>query len=336
VIEIRRRQFIFLLGRSLLGGAAATWPFEAHAQQSKPRHVRIGMLPIGLPSNAYDKSLVEAFRQGLHDIGIVESRDVILDILWTSGGNADAAVSELIQRGATVLVPCGSNLSVAARRQTSTIPIVFLSVGDPIAMGLVDNLSHPGRNATGFSDILADLSGKLVGIANELSPSRNTINYLWHTAWPDGKNRYEATERAARAAGLKLQAKGIAEVTELDSALVAMKPSGSAILIVQPSPLTFEQRGSIIASAMKNDFGTIFGFPVAAREGALIGYGPDYLYMYGRAPIYIDSILKGTKPADLPIEQPTKVDVVINMKTAKALGLNIPTALFVSATQVID
>ena len=115
-----------------------------------------------------------------------------------------------------------------------------------------------------------------------------------------------------------------------------MKPSDTAILIVQPSPLTFEQRGRIIASAMKNGLGTVFGFPVAAREGALVGYGPNYLYMYGRAPIYVDRILKGTKPADLPVEQPTKVEVVINMDTAKALGLNVPSALFVSATEVID
>ena len=112
------------------------------------------------------------------------------------------------------MVPCGSSFSVAARRETSTIPIVFLNVGDPIAMGLVDSLSHPGRNATGFSDILADLSGKLVGIAQELNQSRKTINYLWHTAWPDGQNRYRATERAAQAADLKLQSKGIADIDD--------------------------------------------------------------------------------------------------------------------------
>jgi putative tryptophan/tyrosine transport system substrate-binding protein len=327
---MRRREFI-----GLLGGMAATWPVAALAQQSKSP-VPIGMLPIGLPSNAYNTSLVEAFRQGLQGLNIVESRDVILDVVWVSGGDPDAAVSELIQRGARLLVPCGSSFSVAARRQTSTIPIVFLNVGDPIAMGLVDSLSRPGRNATGFSDILADLSGKLVGIADELSLPRRTIDYLWHTAWPDGQNRYQATERAARAAGLKLQSKGIADIDELDGALVAMKPSGSTILIVQPSPLTFEQRGQIIASAMKNGLATIFGFPVAAREGALIGYGPDYLYMYRRAPVYVERILKGAKPADLPVEQPTKVEVVINMDTAKALGLNVPSALFVSATEVID
>src|SRR3974377_250987 len=154
--RMRRREFI-----TLIACAAAAWPVGARAQQSKTP-VGMGMLPIGLPSNAYDKSLVEAFRQGLRDIGIIENRDVILDILWISGGDPDAAVSELIQRGAKLLVPCGSNFSVAARRQTSTIPIVFLNVGDPIAMGLVDSLSHPGRNATGSRDILPALSGNMV------------------------------------------------------------------------------------------------------------------------------------------------------------------------------
>jgi putative ABC transport system substrate-binding protein len=273
----------------------------------------------------------------LRDIGIVENRDVLLDIVWVKGGDPEAAVSELIERGAQLLVPCGSSYSVAARRQTSTIPIVFLHVGDPIGMELVDSLSRPGRNATGFSDILADLSGKLVGIADELNEPRRTIDYLWHTAWPDGQNRYRATERAAQAAGLKLESKGVAKIEELDSALVALKLSGSAVVIVQPSPLTFEQRGHIIASAMKNALGTVFGFPVAAREGALLGYGPDYMYMYGRAAVYVERILKGTKPADLPVELPTKVELVINMKTAKVLGLGVPTSLvFASATEVIE
>lgn len=331
--HMQRREFITLVSGA---AAAVTLRTAARAQQGKDL-VRIGMLPIGLPSNPYNASLVEAFRQGLRDIGLVENRDVLLDIVWVGRGDPEAAVSDLIKRGARLLVPCGSSFSVAARRQTSTIPIVFLHVGDPIAMGLVDSLSRPGRNATGFSDLLADLSGKLVGVADELNEPRRTIAYLWHTAWPDGQNRYRATERAAQVAGLKLQSKGIANIDELKSALVALKPSGSAILIVQPSPLTFEQRGRIIASAMKNGLGTVFGFPVAAREGALLGYGPDYLYMYGRAPTYVESILKGTKPADLPVELPTKVEMVINLQTADALDLSVPTSLlFASATEVIE
>ena len=163
---------------------------------------------VGSPSNAYDRSLVEAFQQGLRQVGLIENRDIILDVVWMSG-DADQAVSEVLRRGAELLIPCGSSASVAAKGQTSTIPIVFLNVGDPIAMGLVDSLSRPGRNATGFSDILADLSGKLVGIADELNEPRRTINYLWHTAWPDGQNRYRATEQAVHEAGMQLQARGI-------------------------------------------------------------------------------------------------------------------------------
>src|SRR5262245_28349626 len=160
---MKRREFI-----TLLGGAATALPLVAYAQQTQSP-VRIGMLPIGRSSNAYDKSLVEAFRQGLRDLGIVENRDVTLDVIWINGGDLEVAVKELIQRGVGLLVPCVSTASVAAKRQTSTIPIVFLSVGDPIAMGLVDSLSRPARNATGFSDILADLSGKLVDFAREMN-----------------------------------------------------------------------------------------------------------------------------------------------------------------------
>jgi len=207
--HMQRREFITLVS----GAAAATLPTAARAQQGKSP-ARIDMLPIGLPSNPYDASLVDAFRQGLRDIGIVEKRDVVLDIVWVGGGDPEAAVSELIRRGAGLLVPCGSSFSVAARRQTSTIPIVFLSVGDPIGMGLVGSLSRLGLNATGFSDILTDLSGKLVGIGDELNEPRRTIDYLWHTAWPDGRNRYQATERAAQAAGLKLQSEGIANIDD--------------------------------------------------------------------------------------------------------------------------
>src|SRR5207248_874724 len=194
-----------------------------------------GFLPLGTPSNSYDRSLVEAFQQGLREVGLVENRDVILDVV-RAGDDPSQAVSDVLRRGADMLIPCGSSASVAAKRQTSTIPIMFLSVGDPIAMGLVESLPHPGRNATGFSDILGDLSGKLVDLAGELIKPQTTIDYLWQTTWPDGQNRYQATEKAAQAAGMKLRPKGIADIAELDSALTAMKQSGSTALIVQPCP----------------------------------------------------------------------------------------------------
>jgi putative tryptophan/tyrosine transport system substrate-binding protein len=326
---MRRRDFI-----TLCGGATLAWPLTVRAQQSKGP-VRLGFVPLGSPSNAYDRSLVEAFQQGLRQVGLIENRDIVLDVVW-AGDDPDQAVKEVLGRGADVLIPCGSSASVAARRQTSTIPIMFLSVGDPIAMGLVESLPHPGRNATGFSDILGDLSGKLVDLAGELIKPQTTIDYLWQTTWPDGQNRYQTTEKAAQAAGMNLRSKGIAEIAELDSALAAMKQSGSKTLIVQPSPISYGQRGRIIASAMKNGLGTIYAFPIAAREGSLIAYGPDYLQMYRRAPLYVDRILKGTKPADLPVELPTKVEFLINLRVAKTLGIEVPLSLLIRADELLE
>ena len=158
-----------------------------------------------------------------------------------------------MRRGAELLITSGSGVSVAAKRQTSTIPIVFLHVGDPIAMGLIENLSHPGRNATGFSDILADLSGKFVDLARQLSKPQETVGYLWHTAWPDGRNRYQTTEQAALTAGVKLRSRGIAEIAEIGDAIAEMKQSRISTLIIQPSPFTYQQRERIIDSAMRRD-----------------------------------------------------------------------------------
>jgi putative tryptophan/tyrosine transport system substrate-binding protein len=325
---MKRRQFI-----AILGGAATAWPLSVRAQQTESL-ARIGMLPIGLPSNTYDKSLVESFRQGLRDVGIVE-RDVMLDIVWSSG-DLDVAVNELIQRGVELLVPCGSSASAAASRRTSTIPIVFINVGNPVGLGIVESLSRPGRNVTGFSDVLADLSAKYVELARELGGQQATVDYLWHTEWPDGQRRHDATEQAAQSLGAQIRSWGIKDVAGLDDAVAAIKKSGASTFIIQPSPFTYTQRARVIDAANKYRLGTIYGFPIAARDGALVAYGPDYVDMYRQAGTYVARILKGEKPANLPVVEPTKFVMVINRKTAEALALIVPNTMLVAADEVIE
>jgi putative tryptophan/tyrosine transport system substrate-binding protein len=328
---VRGREFI-----ALVGGAAAAWPLAAGAQQAETP-VRIGFLPIGSSSNMYDRSLVEAFRLGLRQLGVVENRHVVLDVVWISNEpELPQAVSELMQRGAKLLIPCGTSASVAAKQQVSTIPIVFINVGNSVGVGLVKSLSRPGGKVTGFSDMHADLSGKYVQFASELGKPQETVNYLWYTGWADGQYRLQATERAAQLLGVNLRSRGIGDISEANDVMAGMKTDGAATLIIQSSPFMFRHRRRIIDSAMEHGLATIYAFPPGATDGAVIAYGPDYGDLYRRAASYVERILKGTKPADLPVEQPTKFEPVINLRTARALGLDVPATLLARADEVIE
>lgn len=326
-----------MIGRRRLLAGLAVGALSGPALARAQAPVRIGMLPLGSPASAYDQSLVEAFRAGLGDAGLVENRHVALEVAWIAREpDTYQVVDDLLARGVKLLIPCGSSASAASLRQTKTVPIIFVSVGNPVGIGLVKSLSHPGGNATGFSDMLAELSGKYVEIARELGGPRAPVDYLWHTLWPDGQYRFKATEKAATALGAKLRSRGIGDIDEIGHVMSAMKADGAGAVIVQPSPFTFRQRHRIVEAATGQGLGTIYPFPAAAADGATIAFGPDYVHMYRRVGVYVDRILKGARPAQLPVQQPTKFDLIVNLAAARAVNLSIPRPLLQRADQIIQ
>ena len=329
---MRRRELI-----TFLGGVSVTWPLSLRAQQPGSPRTRIGFLPLGSPSNSSDLSLVEAFRKGVGDAGLLEQREVVLDVVWTQNVREyPEEVIELIRGGAAILVTAGSSASSAAKQRTSTIPIVFINVGNPIGIGLVQSLAHPGGNVTGFTDAIADLSGKFVDLARELGGPQVPIDYLWHTAWEDGQNRFSLTERAAKAAGMTLRSRPLNDIDDLEAQLAAVKSDHGTIMIIQPGPFTQRYRKRIFESATSIGCATIYGIPYTAHEGALIAYGPVLTETYHAAGKYCVRIIKGEKPADLPVQQPTHFQLGINLATAKAVGINVPATMLARADEVIE
>jgi len=216
------------------------------------------------------------------------------------------------------------------------IPIVFINVGNPIGIGLVKSFPHPGGNVTGFSDAIADLSGKFLDIARELGGPQAPIDYLWYTAWEDGQNRFSLTERAAKAAEMTLRSRPLNNIDDLEPQLAAMKSDGATIVIIQPGPFTHRYRKRIFQGAISAGYATIYGFPPVVQDGALIAYGPDAFEMYHAAGQYSARIVKGEKPADLPVQQPTHFKLIINLATAKTLGIKLPETLLARVDEVIE
>jgi putative ABC transport system substrate-binding protein len=328
-----RRAFIGTFGVAVL----AT-PLAATAQPAS-RIPRVGFLEPGAPT--VNRHFADALRQGLRELGYAEGRDIIIEERWGEGRieRFPVLVAELTRSGVEVIVAASTDGALAAKKTTTTTPIVFVGVADPVGSGVVSNLARPGGNVTGLSFAFGEgFAGKWLELLKEALPKLSRAAILYNPAQTQRLSTHYVKELrvAGDALGVTLQLFEVRDSNEFARAFAVMAREQLGGLIVLPDPLTLRHRASIVELSNKGQLPAMFGFAEYARAGGLMAYGPSVPDLFRRAATYVDRILKGAKPADLPIEQPTKFELVINLKTAKALGLTIPQSLLLRADQVIE
>jgi len=327
---MKRREFI-----TLLGGAAAAWPLAARAQQ--PAMPVIGFLSSRSPNES--AGLVAAFRQGLGESGFFEGQNLVIAFRWAEGryDRLPALAADLVDLRVAVLFSAGGPpAAIAAKAATSTIPIVFSAVNDAIEVGLVASLNRPGGNITGMSILTAEIAAKSVELLKELVPGAAVIAYLVNPSNPAVRIYSKPAVTAASALGIAVSVVNASTEHELDEAFASLANLGAGGLVVPGEPFFDSQRDRIVALAARNAVPAIYTFREYAVAGGLMSYGPSLRDSYRRAGTYVARVLRGEKPADLPVQRPTKFDLVINLKTAKALGLEVPPTLLARADEVIE
>jgi putative ABC transport system substrate-binding protein len=330
---MRRREFI-----TLFGCIAAALPLAALAQQAA-RVRRLGVLTNLPADDSVAKARIGALQQSLQQLGWSEGRNLQIDYRWTASGDDELRryAEELVALAPDVILGTGSPPVVALRRATRTVPIVFVLVADPVGAGFVETLARPGGNATGFTPFEYGIGAKWLELIREIMPSVKRVAVLREASNPGGIGQFVAIQSAALPLGVELRpidgGSGSSEI-ERGVAAFARQPGGA--LIVTATPMANIHRDLIIALAARYRLPAIYGFHFHVERGGLIAYAPDQLDQYRRAASYIDRILKGEKPADLPVQAPTKYELVINLKTAKALGLSVPPTLLARADEVIE
>jgi putative ABC transport system substrate-binding protein len=312
------------------------WPLAARAQQPAKTH-RIGYLsPI---TSSADATRSEAFLHGLSELGYVEGRSIIIERRFAEGklDQLSPLAAELVGLNVDLVVAAGGDLVArAVSRVNGTIPIVITNGEDPVRSGLVASLARPGGNVTGLTSIASDLSAKRLQLVKEILPGVSNVAVLWNPAFPDKVLEFKETQTAATALGLQIQPLEIQNPSDIDSALEAAIKGHAEALITLPDPLTNVLRTRIIELSRTGRLATMFAQKPPVDAGGLISYGPNYAQLFRRAAYFVDRILKGAKPADLPVEQPVKFELVINLKTARALGLVVPPPLLARADEVIE
>jgi putative ABC transport system substrate-binding protein len=326
---MQRREFI-----TFLGGTAVAWPLAAHAQQPGKVY-RIGFL-WDSPDAFVDA--LEAFRQGLHDLGYVEGRNIAIEYRWAEGKpeRMRELAEELVRLKVDVIVAPSSIYTAAAKRATSTIPIIFMSHADPLGSSHVASLARPGGNITGLSLMMTETNVKGLELLKETVPGISRVAVIFDPATPSHGPGLKAVKVAGPTLGLRVQSVPVRSATEYDSAFAAIVRERADAVLVLSTPLFIAGAKRLAELCLVNKLPSLFGPKHHVQEGGLMSYSPDRADLWRRGAIYVDKILRGIDPADLPVQQPTKFDLVINLKTAKLIGLTIPPTLLGRADEVIE
>jgi putative tryptophan/tyrosine transport system substrate-binding protein len=329
---MRRRDFSILLGAAAT--ATIPWPFAARAQQKATP--LIGYLGAGAPGPF--ARFVEAFRQGLSETGYVEGQNLTIDYRWSEGlfDRLPALAADLAGRKVDLIVADADNSARAAKNATSTIPIVFIAGDDPVRQGLVASLARPGGNLTGVSFLTAELHAKRFELLSELVPQAKVIALLFGPTISNNEQMISTVQEAAQAKGVQLLILKASTESEIDAAFAALVQRQAGALVISPNPFLGSRREQIVALASYLSVPAIYGVRDAATAGGLISYGTPFTAVFRQVGIYTGKILKGAKPAGLPVVQPTTFELVVNLKTAKALRLTIPPSILSRADEVIE
>ena len=326
---IRRREFVSLLG------VAAAWPLAARAQQSEQMR-RIGVLTVF--NDAEAQSRIAAFQLELGKLGWSEGRNIVVEARFGGGdsGRVRAYAAELLGIAPDVILAESTLVMLELRQATRTVPIVFVNVADPIERGFVSNLARPEGNITGFTNIDHATTGKWLELLREMTPGLSKVLVIFDPKNPTAPPRMRAIEAAAESTKVQLVKVAIYDVNDIEHAISGFAREYSGSLIVLPSSFLDDHRTIIFASVMKHRLPVVYGFRHLLSSGGLMSYGMDLTDLYRRAASYVDRILKGAKAADLPVQQPTKFELVINLKAARAIGLEVPPTLLARADEVIE
>jgi putative tryptophan/tyrosine transport system substrate-binding protein len=326
---MKRREFIVALG------AAAVWSLSARAQHTG-KIPRIGFM--GNSTAALEANLVGPFRAALRELGYEEGRNIAIEYRWAEGDYSrfPALVAELLAQKVDVIVTAGTPAALAVKAATTTVPLVMVAVGDPVGTGIVTSLGRPGGNITGLSSIAPELEGKRLALLREVIPTLSHVAILWNPANPFHATSLKQARTAAEQLRIKLQSVEVRATEEIDAAIVAMKKERPEALLILADRVFLHDRKQLMDFATENRMAGVYAYRELVVEGGLMSFGPNYADMHRRAANFVDKLLKGSKPADLPVEQPTKFELVINLKTAKALGLTVPPTLLAIADEVIE